>query len=56
MYERDRTRVMIHEHDVRRAAAQRFDADRAGTREGIEHRCAATLLSQDVEQRFAQAV
>ena len=55
-YERERTRVMINEHDVRRAAAQRLDADGAGSGKCVEHGRALTCLSQDVEQRLAQAI
>ena len=41
---------------VKRAAAERFDAHRAGARVAIQERCALDALRQNVEQRFAQPI
>ena len=54
--ERGGARVVLHEGDVGRAAAQRLDADGAGAGEGVEDPRAVEPLPEHVEQRLAQAI
>jgi hypothetical protein len=54
--ERRRAAIAFHERDVRGAAAQRFDPDRAGAGVPVEHARAVHARRQHVEQRLAQLV
>ena len=50
------SRLAIHERNVRRAARQRLDAQRAAAREEIEAARAENPGLQPVEERFAHAI
>ena len=54
--QRGRAAILLDERDVRGAAAQRLDADRAGPGKAVEHARALDPRRQDVEQRLAQLV
>jgi len=49
-------RIALDKRDVRGAAAQCLDADRAGSRAGVEEPRAAHRGTEHVEQRLAQLV
>ena len=51
-----RAAIAVDERDVRRAAAQRFDADRARAGVAVEDARALDARREDVEQRLAQLV
>ena len=48
--------MALQEKGVRSAAAERFNAHRAGAGVGIQENGAGDARRQDIEQRFAQAV
>lgn len=50
------TGVPLDEGDMRRAATQRFDADRAAARVRVEDACTRHASGHDVEQRFPKPV
>src|SRR5439155_18573982 len=51
-----RLRRALDEGDARRATRERLDAERARTREEVEHTSVAEYGLQDREERFADAI
>jgi hypothetical protein len=54
--QRQRARIGIDERHMRRASADRLDANRAGARVVIEHARTFDARRDHVEQRLAQVV